>query len=119
MKRSGFIKRKTRLNPISAKRRKERKIYMEKRAAFLDEHPVCQAAIKILGLDEALVRNGDGYYYANGKLNRLPRSVEIHHVKGRHNGNYLNTDSWLAISREMHEAIHRNPKWARENGLLA
>jgi hypothetical protein len=47
-------------------------------------------------------------------------ATEIHHTysgkdRSKH---YLDTDTWLAVSRNGHNWIHDNPKEAREKGFL-
>lgn len=47
-------------------------------------------------------------------------AIEIHH---RHNGSdrdkyYLDTSTWMAVSREGHVYIHDHPKESREKGWL-
>ncbi len=47
-------------------------------------------------------------------------SVEVHHT---HCGTdrakyYLDTDTWIGVSREGHEKIHNRPQWARDKGYL-
>jgi hypothetical protein len=43
--------------------------------------------------------------------------VDVHHMKRR--GKYfLDTSSWLAVSRQAHDWIHSNPKEATAMGWL-
>lgn len=87
------IKRKTRLKPISDKRKAEHKTYMALRAVFLAKSHECQVCQKA-------------------------KAKDVHHKKGRHSGNYLNTETWLAVCRPCHRWIHDNPAKAREQGFL-
>lgn len=134
MKRSGPIKRRTRLRPMSTKRQREAKLYSAKRKAFLEAHPYDQAIIKIHGLNEQEVIKNDGLagwgipqlisQFAPTiaplhPMDFVPFSNDIHHVKGRVGSNYLDESTWLAVSRFSHDWIHSNPKRARELGLLA
>jgi hypothetical protein len=116
------LKRRTRLSPVSDKRRREGRIYSKLRAEYLSEHPFCEATLRLMGCCAAeaqSIAGGSGYYYnKSGTLCRAPRATDIHHVHKR-GRNYLNTDTWMAVCREMHQAIHNSPAWARENGLLA
>lgn len=43
-------------------------------------------------------------------------ATEIHHKKGRVGDLFLDTNFWLAVSREGHTHIEENPEWAKENG---
>lgn len=45
-------------------------------------------------------------------------ATEIHHINGRENDRLIDKKYWLAVTREGHQKIHANPKWARENGYL-
>lgn len=45
------------------------------------------------------------------------QTKDVHHMKGR--GKYLlDSETFLAVCRLCHDAIHANPRWARENGWL-
>ena len=109
------LKRKTRLRPMSTKRQREAKIYSQKRKAFLEAHPLCQAHGMImvcLGF-----RHNTTDYYTGLQADR--RSTDIHHVKRRIGANYLDEKTWLAVCRWSHNWIHANPKDAKSLGLLA
>lgn len=41
---------------------------------------------------------------------------DIHHKKGRVGSLFLNTNYWIALSREGHRFVEENPDWAKENG---
>ena len=42
-------------------------------------------------------------------------TTDVHHKKGR--GKYfLDTSTWVALSREGHRKVEENPQWAYENG---
>jgi hypothetical protein len=88
------LKRYTRLRPMSLKRKKMSLRYRTLRLYHLLRHPICQVD------------------------NCLSAAMEIHHVAGR-GRNYLNTDTFLAVCRKHHTAIHSSPNLAREKGLLA
>jgi hypothetical protein len=45
-------------------------------------------------------------------------ATEIHHVAGREHSRLIDETKWLAVTREGHQKIHLNPKWAREKGYL-
>lgn len=70
-----------------------------------------------MGAKEDDVIRGGGITVILGKLAYFPRSVDVHHMKRR--GKYfLDTSSWLAVSRQAHDWIHLNPKEATEMGWL-
>ncbi len=108
-------KPKKRVRQVSKKRAREGKAYSLLRAAFLKAHPRCQAFETILwGASVGTTPSKDGW------LENIapPLATDIHHKAGRYDGNYLNTDTWLAVCRLSHRWIHANPKKARELGLL-
>ena len=111
--------KRTRLAPMSAKRKRDHAIYMKKRAAFLEAHPFCQVWIQRMGLDEeAVIQWGGNYKDLAGEFGIVPRSEDVHHVAGRSGSNYLDESTWLAVSREQHESIHSHPSFARRQGWL-
>ncbi len=86
------------LKPMSDKRRKEARIYSKLRKEFLEEHPYCEAA-------NVPVQNCEGH------------SEDVHHIAYR-GKNYLNVETWLAVSRVCHTWIHEHPNQARKLGYL-
>lgn len=113
------ILRRTPLRRVSLKRQKESREYMKLRAAYLEAHPYCQVTIRLLGLSEAEVIEWKGLHRtALGNFDQVPASQDIHHKAGRTGTNYLDTNTWLAVSRHQHERIHNNPSWARYHGFL-
>ncbi len=84
--------KRTKLRPMSAKMRDAMSEYREKKAIFFENHPTCPITGEI--------------------------ATDIHHICGR--GKYLNEENtWIAISRKAHDAIHfGGQKLARECGLL-
>jgi len=87
-------KAKKAIRQMSEKREEESKEYKELRLQFLEENPIC-------------IITGN-------------KATEIHHkYSGKDRGkHFLNTTTWLAVSRYAHEWIHENPKEARELGYL-
>ena len=70
-----------------------------------------------MGVTEEEVIKGGGITVICGKLSYCPHSVDVHHMKRR--GKYfLDTSSWMAVSRQAHDWIHSNPKEATEKGWL-
>lgn len=85
--------RRSPLRQASTKRQKELRTYGKLRKAFLEAHPACQVVVNL-------------------------RSVDVHHKAGRVGSLLNDTRYWLAVSREAHEKIHQNPRWARERGYI-
>ncbi len=110
------------IRPVSAKRAKLNKIYSALRKTFLAKHPFCQIWIKENAdegyeLSEEFIIKNNGIIRQHSIYSLCPRSQDVHHKKGR--GKYLlDVSTWLAVSRLMHEKVHREPKWAREKGYL-
>lgn len=115
--------RKTRLNPVSPKRRVEGKIYAKLRLEFLKAHPFCQVWLRVMGdespggLSEKYAIEHDGHFRINSIPSQCPRATEIHHREKR-GANYLKTETWMAVSRPNHERIENNKTWARQMGFL-
>ena len=120
------LKRKTPMKRVSKRRQSEYKEYMRKRDAFLIKNPICQLWLT----ENEWESSGNGIYF-HEKWGHLtysdvqvvfgaPRSTEIHHkfCGSNRSAHYLDTNTWLAVCRENHDKIHKNPKWARENGFL-
>lgn len=145
MKRRTPIKRslkplkRTRLKPVSDKRRKEMAQYSEAREVFMKHRPMCEAWLKLNGFSQSEMENiqanavialWEGRQPAVipaskneemillGLPKRCPFSYDLHHTKkrGKH---YLDVSTWMAVSRQIHRLIHDAPKWARAEGLLA
>lgn len=118
MKRSGPLKRRTplargagpqrrtRLNPVSEKRRKvssERRRFVHN---VLNDRPRCEAG--------ALVRIHDRGHRCFGY------STDVHEVLTRaRGGDILDPENVRAICRRCHDWIHEHPAAALELGLLA
>lgn len=93
LKRASQPLRRSRLSPISNRRRVELGHYTRLRKSFLADRPTCECC------------------------DRRP-STDVHHKLGRTSGNYLRVSTWLAVCRECHTYIHKFPKLARAFGLL-
>jgi len=94
LKRTTGLRRSSRLNRVSPKRRKQLADYTKLRREFLETHMRCMV----------------------GDCTNL--AEEIHHM-GYRNGARLNDVSkFLATCKQHHNAIHRNPAWARSHGFL-
>tara|TARA_R110000868_G_scaffold93805_2_gene259384 strand:+ start:5583 stop:5972 length:390 start_codon:yes stop_codon:yes gene_type:complete len=108
-----------RLRPVSAKRGVAARYYAAARLFFLARHPYCQVFIARMGLDEVALKQWGGHYAdIHGLLRRAPTSDDVHHKAGRTGTNYLDEQTWLAVSRQEHEWIHAHPSEARKRGWL-
>jgi hypothetical protein len=85
--------KRTRIRPMSDRRRREAKEYAEKRAAFLAQRPTCEKCTRRL-------------------------STDVHHKAGRYGGNYLRVETWASLCRQCHDGIHAHPGEARRTGWL-
>lgn len=118
---------------VSKKRAKDMKTYALLRQAFLKAHPYCQWAIAVMGQDEEKVKESGSYELSiPEQRHKDDRSffidvwppqkpviaTDIHHKAGRTGSNYLNTDTWMAVSRKGHEYIHENMNRARAWGWV-
>lgn len=92
-KNNGSSLKRTRLNPISKKRREQNKDYSKVRKAYMTAHPKCELCNK-----------------ANAS--------DIHHKAGRWKERLTDATNFMALCRECHEHIHKNPGWAYGNGYL-
>jgi hypothetical protein len=108
MKRTAILRRSP-LRRVSKKRQREGRTYSLLREAFLKARPNCEACAVIKG-----VRVTAGKVFCA----KVDPSQDVHHQAGRYGGNYLNTDTWLAVCRGCHDWIHTNPATARGLGLL-
>ena len=125
MKRSKPLQRKKPIRRVSKKRSGEMRKYSALRKQFLADRPICEMFCKEYGWRW----HSPGRYempplralYTAERLLAMgaPASTDVHHRKGRYGGNYLNVDSWSALSRTAHQWIHDHPSWGRENGWLA
>lgn len=97
MKRTALLRR-TRLRPVSKKRRGENSYYSKKRVAFLERFQWCACAVVLFG--------------------KPKRATEIHHKEGRAGTRYLDEATWLPVCRDSHVWIHAHPKEARARGWL-
>ncbi len=122
LKRSTVPLRRTRIKPISDRRRREKAEYSKRRIPFLKAHPVCEVWCKENGWRWAWpdVYEKGGNTLAGGYLvtvERAPLATEVHHVAKRR-GAALNDESkWLAVCRANHRRIEENLSWARANGF--
>ena len=85
--------RKTRLHPISAKRRRVSAIYKGLREKFLIENPAC-------------------------KVCKSQPSSQIHHKAGRIGDKLNDVKDFLAVCFFCHRKIHDNPAWANAKDYL-
>lgn len=100
LRRNSGLLRRSRLSPISPRRKARLTEYFRKRALFLasPENQWCKVAMALWG--------------------KSLRTRDIHHVRGRY-GMLLNDEThWLAVSREAHDWIHQHGDLARARGWL-
>jgi hypothetical protein len=83
------------INQKSKKMKIANQAYTILRKKFMENKPLCEAALKC----------------CNGS------SSDVHHKAGR-GDNHLKIDTWLSVCRTCHTYIHENPKESRELGLL-
>lgn len=79
----------------SLKRQKQEREYKIVKAAYLEEHPYCEAE-----------------WMCHGLL-----AVEIHHKKGRIGDLLCDKKYFLAVCRMCHDRIEQHPKEAKEQGF--
>lgn len=114
MKRYVSLLRRSRINPISTQRRKERAEYNRRRLAFLALHPFDQIYIARYRLDEQEVIAG------NGRIGgfRVPRATQIHHRNKATNARLNDERWWMATSLGSHNDVENAKGWARTEGYL-
>jgi hypothetical protein len=112
-------KPKRRLPKMSSKRQRENRIYLVKRRAFLEAHPLCQAWATIVFSRHALfVGPNTSVLEVLSTPVSQPQSTEIHHTKKPKCKYYLDESTWLAVCRWSHRWIEDHKDLARELGLL-
>jgi hypothetical protein len=128
MKRSTPLKRTGSLNAMSPRRRKESAEYAKLRVAFLVANPICRIWMEQNGWSGPGIATG---LYRHGRTLKLAtraelvakgawESCDIHHTfcganRGKH---YLNTNTWMAVSRKGHDIIHSDHTYARDRGWI-
>ena len=80
------------ISSMSSDMQKKMREYTKRRKLFLDANPMC--------------------VWENTEAD------DIHHSRGRIGDLLLDMRYWLPVSRATHDKIHKNPTWAKENGLL-
>lgn len=52
-----------------------------------------------------------------GVRNDVCAASQVHHKRGR--GKFLlDTDTWMGLCVQHHDAVHRNPRWAMKQGYM-
>lgn len=132
LRRSGKPIKRSRIRQVSKKRRAKLDLYSPLRKTFLTEHPLCEVWLGKRGWRwrtfnaelGALYERTSAPYYAIDfndlalRIKGAPESVEVHHKAGRLGSNFLDTKTWLAVSREEHEWVHAHASEARARGWL-
>lgn len=134
------MKRKKPIRRVSKRRAAEMKQYSALRKHFLAERPICEVWLKEHGWIYAPLsyeESGERHYekppfraiYPSEHILAMgaDRAEEVHH-KARRGKNYLNTDTWLAVSSRNHKRIEGQStydgkpygmSWARIQGYLS
>jgi hypothetical protein len=95
MKRKAFKAKRTRIKPMSEKRKRESKEYSKLRIEFLTDNQECQVK----------------------KSCCTHASTDVHHM-ARRGRFYLVVSTWKAACRPCHDWIETHPMEAREEGFL-
>lgn len=126
------MKRKKPIRRVSKKRAADMKKYSALRKQFLADRPLCD----VWCAENGWIWHSPGHYehppfraiYPAEHLlaTTADRSEEVHH-RARRGKNYLNTDTWLAVSSRNHKRIEGQStyagkpygmSWARASGFL-
>lgn len=108
LKRTGFLRRKTKLKAMSRKRAKELRTYFQIRKEYLEKNPWCEAGPVIL-----VAKLPDFYAVPTCSI----VATEIHHTKRR--GPHLNDqDTFCGCCHNCHRWIETHATKSRELGLL-
>jgi len=99
------LKRTQRVRRQSAKRQREGRIYTQKRKAFLERNQTCML--------------GGPLYSAGVDPKCTIATSQVHHVRRRLNGGFLDETSWAATCPNCHHYVETHAKLARELGLIA
>lgn len=93
-----------RVRKVSAKRAKENRLYSVKRKAFLETNRNCML--------------GGPLYSAGVNPQCTMDSSEVHHVKRRLAGNFLDESTWAATCANCHRYVETHAGLARTLGLI-
>ena len=110
--------KRTPMNRVSSKRRKQRAQYTQQAEAYLIAHPFDQIWIARNGLEESLVIEVSGYVIVAGRLCHCPRSDQVHHRNKRDGERLTDERWWMATAFESHQFVEANKNWARQHGYL-
>ncbi len=97
------LKRKSRLKPVSAKRREQNADYAKLREDFLWHHPQCQVCLQEKVKDARVI---------------VQAATQVHHANRRSGKLLLDTRFFVATCAAHHDKIEKFGNWARENGWL-
>lgn len=89
---SQFANQKSKIKPVSDKRKKESAEYQKVRLEYLNNKPNCEVC-------------GNP-------------ATEVHHKNNKRGSRLTDTKYFLSSCRDCHRKIHDNPRWAEENGYL-
>ena len=131
--------RRTKLKPVSEKRRKDMATYKILRDEHMRKNPMCQGWLMLNNFMSEEIREIQEIAFIclwqgmdvppiparkNKHMELLglpqwcPRSFDLHHSHGR-GKNYIKTEYFMALARSTHDWCHRNAYLARKCGLLA
>ena len=115
MTRTKPLSRRTRLKPVSKKRREQNKEYARRREEFLKNYPYCKVC-----QDLGMVGDMIGCCGPEGSwIKHLPViATEVHHMAHREGKLLLDARFFLPVCKSHHRFIHDNPEWAKQNGYL-
>lgn len=98
-------KKPRRLRQKSSNQRRREARYMVVRNLYLRNHPHCEVCVKMATLLDC------------SSYTILP-SREVHHRKGKIGELFFDVKFFLAVCRGHHDAIGREPAWAKRHGFI-
>ena len=110
--------KRTPLKKVSKKRAGQNNTYSKLRKEFLAAHPYCQWWLAEHGLTEANVSKLGFVTLDDAVVANVPTAIDIHHKRGRFGSRLNETEFWMAVSREGHDAIHKNPNYSYQKGYM-
>jgi len=88
--------KRTAIRKVSTKRAAQRRVYLRKRAVFLQRRLYCE-----------IFKDGC-----------TRRSTQIHHMHGCEGAKLLDEEWWLPACASCHRYLHDHPRMARDEGFL-
>lgn len=122
-----------RINSVSPRMAKAKRIYAKLRKKFLEDHPICQHWLAENGWTEHRPDgSGKSVHYTHphkilpghvrspwemAEREGAPYSEEIHHKRGR-GKYYLDTSTWMAVRAGHDQYLHNDPKRYEKGYML-